>query len=134
MTIEIAKMTNVMGNPPEVLKILEHARDLITIPANWTQRAAARDGDGFGTGALNEVACSFCSVGAILRAHGNLNHDSSSTVGHRLYSDAIFILSRGMSEVDANSTTVPQFNDTKTHSEVLQAFDITIEGLRKAIG
>lgn len=57
---------------PEVLQILQNARDLIGDEFQWTKGAAARDEDGRAVYCGSDSAASFSANGALMRAQFNL--------------------------------------------------------------
>lgn len=104
----------------EPVDILKAARELIELPAGWSQGAYARDWTGRAVGLLQPQACQFCSVGAVARIAGSDRTFSLSTTG------AMSAL------MDAMSGDIPRFNDSHTHEEVLAAFDKAIDALSHA--
>ena len=92
-------------------QVLRDAKALISDPAKWTQKAAARDIEGAEVAFGDEDAVCWCALGAIWRAVPNNDVET----------DAIFALSNAM------GMGVPLFNDAHTHPEVLAAFDRAIE-------
>ncbi len=101
---------------PATLEILKAGRALIENPAHWTQRAFAIDCGGVDVGASSPNACSWCSIGALLKAG---NHDPL-TPGRRHLEQAI-------EQILGFAMDLDDFNDTHTHSEVLQVWDKAIE-------
>lgn len=93
------------------------ARDLISDPKRWTQGVLARDSNGNNDSVYGETACSFCASGALLR------------VSRGFFTEAIraLMVADGQDPNDLEAPTVPIFNDTHTHAEVLALFDRAIE-------
>jgi hypothetical protein len=100
------------------LEVLLEARALIAKPENWTQQAVARDRFGNGTSVLAENAISFCALGALCRAHGN-----------EMWAGRAFTpLSEEM------RPNIPTFNNSRTHADVLAAFERAIAAERAVLG
>jgi len=97
-------------NNAEVKQTLIKARELISKPENWTQRAAARTASGHRTSALSTNAVCYCAMGALLKI-------SPLYQGSR----HIDMLAKAMDD------SVAYYNDTHTHAEVLAMFDKAIE-------
>lgn len=91
--------------------ILKAARDLIAKPENWTQGTYARDARGNEIGVRSDIAVCFCSLGAISAVSGNCDDAGMAR-------DAIAALTRN---------GIVNFNDTHTHSEVLDLFSKAIK-------
>ncbi len=103
-------------------EILSQARALIEKPENWCQGSYARLADGREAFYENRNACSFCSVGAVRR----VQKDNELPAG-------IFYDTYGVKYLlaDAMEGHILRFNDSRTHAEVLQAFDKAIEQAKK---
>jgi hypothetical protein len=97
------------------LEILTAARAKIADEKNWCQEAFARDNDYDATRPKNPEACSWCSKGAIFAVVGEV-------LRTYVYLD---ILEKYM-EGD-----VPDYNDSRTHAEVMAAWDKAIAGCAK---
>jgi hypothetical protein len=96
-----------------VKEVLVAAKDEISNPKNWTQKVYARDSEGnFVSYDSSEAVC-WCSDGALNRV----------TPNYGIYSKAELVLK---SVMDGN---IINFNDTRTHEEVMQAFDKAISSL-----
>lgn len=93
--------------PSEVLRA---ARELISVPERWTQRAYARTVQGREIGPNEENAACFCSAGALQRAEG---------VFPRWYETKAY----KFLETATRVYSVTYFNDHHTHADVLAAFD-----------
>ncbi len=98
------------------LETLRAARQLISDPAKWTQGEMARDADGNGISANNDLATCYCSFGAIQF----VNKESTQIAASR-HLDHLCLSKFGIS--------VDVFNDTHTHAEVLALFDAAIAEL-----
>ena len=93
-------------------EILKAARKLIEKPENWTKGAFARSAKGSRVRPVYKGAVCFCSIGALQKV----------SVGGN-YTDAINFLRR---EVPEDCMGVMAFNDSRTHSEVLDLFSKAI--------
>lgn len=95
------------------LEILRAARELIGDPKCWCQKAYARAKDGEVCYGYREGVVRWCSVGAIQKITGEENHadDLADLLGDAMHGNAL------------------EFNDTHSHSEVLEAWDATIAKL-----
>ena len=99
------------------LQILKRARALIADEKNWTRDAYGYDAEGRMQTCPNQHSVCFCSVGAIAKA--SFTHPSDAE-----RSDAIKpVLSAG--GFDGVGELI-KFNDSHTHSEVLDLFDRAI--------
>jgi hypothetical protein len=99
-------------------ELLIKARALIANPENWTRMAFARDSEGVSVDELCDDAVCFCAVGAINRAkadHGYLGGDNPPMK-----------LMRGVVSQCFKNSLISEFNDTRTHAEVMFLFDKTI--------
>lgn len=100
----------------DVVDILTRARERINDPAKWHQ-GSFRDDDGM----HSADDCAVCAVGALNWAdHGYPEPAWKDTDG---FSAAYMVLRNTLTE------TIPGWNDapTRTHAEVLAAFDKAIE-------
>lgn len=93
------------------LQTLIAARELISEESRWTQGQYARDSAGHGSSPMSKTAVCFCSEGAILRVTREPND--------------VVLADRLLRKATGEPTYV--FNDTRTHTEVLAAFDRAIE-------
>ena len=94
-----------------VAEVLRAARAKIEKPEHWTQGVLSRDANGtpsFYAAAHTKAVC-WCASGAIFSAAGE--------------SDPLDALDAFRSMINGS---IPQFNDTHTHAEVLAAFDKAI--------
>lgn len=98
-------------------EILKAARKLIEKPENWTQGAFARDGKGRSE-SISRASC-FCIIGAIAKvARTNLGSPVPQPVLKALGFTA--------------HCRLAQFNDSATHSEVLDLFSKAIAAAETA--
>ena len=93
-----------------VLETLEAARKLITPEAAWTKGWYARDGAGNNVYASDDGAVCWCMWGAIGKVEGKRYADD--------WAWTLFRRVLGFSPVG--------YNDSRTHQEVLDAFDAAI--------
>ena len=100
-------------------EILIKARDLIADPAQWTQKASARDAQGTRKNAFADTATCWCSDGALVRV-SNQPADPSK------YSRA----GAALREAAGGHSYVVEFNDTHTHAEVMTMFATAIATAR----
>lgn len=101
-------------------QVLMKAKELIATPDTWTKDELAKDAFGVATDPLGPNARCYCSIGAVIKAH----HFYGSPAGTR----GRAYLSRAVREI-APETPVPpvsDYNDTRTHEEVLAMFDKAI--------
>jgi hypothetical protein len=87
------------------------ARALIEKPENWTQHRMSANKKGVSVPLDDPEATCFCSIGAISKIAGTLY----------LTNTAVKALSKAM------DIHPGYYNDTHTHAEVLQMFDLAIE-------
>ena len=104
-------MTTQTMKPSEILIA---ARELISVPDQWTQRIYARDKDGKSNWIHSSESVCFCSSGAIRRV-SRFDYASSMT----------FL-------VEEMGGEVTDYNDTHTHAEVIAAFDRAIVAAKDA--
>lgn len=105
----------------ENIKVLIHARKLITDPAHWTQGYAVRDAEGNSDVPIDKAVC-FCAIGACMRAEHDLKTAYAAS-SDPLY-DTLHELGIKYGLAD--------YNDSHTHEEVLALFDKTINRLKEA--
>lgn len=96
-------------------EILIEARKLIEKPENWTQGVDARDSRGIAVDYDHGGAVCWCAAGAISR------------IGKM--SDAVGDAERTM-RLAIGFGFISSFNDSRTHAEVLAAFDRAIEAAK----
>lgn len=96
---------------------LKAAKAIIASPSKWLQGAYAKDANGFACRGDNPQATCFCSLGA-LQAVNNCYSDAPSQ-------PAISVLKQFM------GGDVPEFNDSATHEQVMEAFDKAIAAAEK---
>lgn len=94
------KLSDIVNRLIEVIKRKKH----------WTQKVMARNAKGGQTSPTGKYACSFCSLGALDKVVENYEFEKT---WRRNAITARFDLLYG---------SVPFFNDTKTHKEVLAAW------------
>jgi Asp-tRNA(Asn)/Glu-tRNA(Gln) amidotransferase A subunit family amidase len=101
------------------LEILIEARRLIESPDNWTIQEFARDRNGHIAPVASEAAVCFCALGAIARA-------AKIEAGAACRSPAAEAL---LSAIGTSKRVgaVSDFNDTRSHPEVLALFDRAIK-------
>ena len=115
-------------------RILQDARNLIDDPERWTQGSLARNAEGETCQYSN--GHSFCLLGAIYRATFDDSSKSSdirdlifqglNPVG-RAEGIVIDIITERHPHDSTNSNGIGGFNDTSTHSMVLEVLDQAIE-------
>ena len=91
-------------------QILRKAKALIDSPEKWLKGSYAADEHGNALQIDNQIACKFCSVGALQKICDDAN----------VYFGAMFYLGR------ETSNNVAIFNDTHTHAEVMAKWDEAI--------
>jgi hypothetical protein len=103
------------------IEILKAARDLIAKPENWTHGAYARDIQGVAVPLSDDEATCFCAAGAIFRAGSFPEYEP---IPRHICEKFGF----------AYEATLAQFNDTHTHSEVLELFSKAISSAEEKQG
>ncbi len=98
--------------------ILSRAREILTPPEAWTQGASGRDAEGYACNVHLPRACSFCLMGAVAKAQGELK--GSVEAGAGAY--------QTLNRVVGREERLDLFNDDpqRTHSEILEVFDDAI--------
>lgn len=96
------------------LEILTKARDLISDPARWTQKAFARDNSGESINNRSSYAVCWCAMGAVYKTSSNNRASVPFSFLHA-----------------AAGMWAGNFNDTHTHAEVLAVFDKAIEAAKE---
>ena len=102
----------------KVIEILKTARALISDPANWIQNSFATNKQGVTCPSHSREATCWCATGAIFKA------ENGKDIGG--IAEGALMETLGTRHYDRH---VPQYNDSHTHAEVLQLFDVTIERL-----
>jgi len=103
----------------DVASVLKAAKELISDESRHDKGFLARDKEGFLCHPNSKDAHCFCSLGAVCHVAGKT---AKTTGGYdHLKKESLLILRKHM------SGSVTEFNDTKTHAEVLAAFDAAIE-------
>jgi hypothetical protein len=97
------------------LELLKAARQVISTPETWTQRATARDANGEKENALEPEAVCWCSWGALLKA------SSGGVPSSAAFMEAENCLNKAM------EGSYIYFNDSHSHEEVLAGWDKAIE-------
>jgi len=100
-------------NNAEIKQVLIKARELISKPENWTQRAVARTPEGHRTSALSTNAVCYCAMGALIKIYPL--YQGSRHIG---------TLAKAM-----GTTDIAHYNDNHTHAEVLAMFDKAVTAL-----
>jgi hypothetical protein len=94
------------------------ARQRIAEPEHWATRFYARDERGKNTNPQGTEAVSWCAMGALRAGEWTAPHCFN----------AEDFLQRAAQEITGYSTmTVPTFNDTYTHADVLAMYDLAIK-------
>lgn len=97
------------------LAMLRAARARIDSPSKWTRFSFARNSAGKGVPVQAQTAVRWCAIGA-LRG------------GEESYHYAQQFLTQAVIQITANPfLTVPEFNDTRKHVEVLAMYDLAIQ-------
>lgn len=100
----------------KVSEVLIAAKSLIDTPDKWIQGAYAADSSGCDIAPSSTNACKFCSIGALVR------------VGVGLYAN--YSVSEAYLTHAMRCDTISRFNDSHTHSEVMEAWDRAIEAAK----
>ncbi len=100
---------------------LKAARGLITDVNKWTQKFYARNKDGLPCGPTHPDAVRFCSIGAMY-----------AVTGKNTYGSVIDYLYKAVNQLaepkkEAETWGLAEYNDTHTHAEVLEVYDLAIE-------
>ena len=99
-----------------IARELKHAKAFIRDKEHWTQGKFARNPEGIQCDPLSADAFQFCAVGALRHVNGSAL--SVSYLSARFYLD-MAVNMMGIS-------TVLEFNDSRTHEEVMELYDIAI--------
>ena len=99
-------------------ELLIAAKAKIDTPSKWTQGYLARNSSNNRVSCFSPRAVCFCSSGALMVAEDDNNVSSYTTTRaqERL--------------VSAMGGSIPDFNDSHTHSQVMAAWDKAIENVR----
>ena len=103
------------------VEILKAARDLIAKPENWTQGESARDDRGRRVDVYSRRAKCFCSIGAIYRVSST---DEEANRSRKALID----------QLPMERRFITTFNDTHSHSEVLDLFSKAISSAEEKQG
>ena len=101
----------------ETKEILQKARDLITDPDKWTQKAYAKDSKGMTVSLWSKEATCWCALGALYSFNEDGIFELPGDTHSRLQDHA--------------GRDIVSFNDNSTHAEVLAAYDRAIESLEE---
>jgi hypothetical protein len=96
---------------------LRAALALIDSPEKWAQGASAKDSEGFIVALHAEDAVSFCSLGAL-----GIKCSDKGYLDNEAYESSRTYLKRA-----AGQRLITEYNDTRTHAEVMQMFDKAIQ-------
>ena len=94
---------------------LKLGKGFIADEKNWIKGFNAKNADGIVVDAQDDDAVCFCSVGAVLKT------------SERLYWPMYRTLLTVCRDIDPTTINVSQFNDSHTHAEVMQMWDIAIQ-------
>lgn len=85
---------------------------LIRNPDTWTQKEYAKDSDGYSTEPRLKAACSYCSLGAIIKFRQDETCDASYTIseGFTKWCNKIY------------DKPLHQLNDESSHDEIVQVW------------
>lgn len=113
-------------NPETTMSVLQQARELIADAEHWCQGADARDSLGRIVNIGVPRATAWCALGAIghICVAGYLGGSVQLLALIAVAEEAGIYLDGPVYK------TVPAYNDTHTHGEVLELFDRTIARLR----
>ena len=108
------------------LQILRQARELLSEESRWTQEAYARDVEGRVLYPNNPNATCFCAVGALRKVTG-----IESDMEPQVYDPLCELINTA--EMRGCVSCIPDYNDamSRTHAEVLDLFDRTIQRLEQ---
>lgn len=96
------------------VEILKAAKELISDPKRWTQGLFARNIEGLVSPVTSKDAVCWCAAGSLWRVDGpSPTIQSQREAAYELLSNAM-------------GGSVPDYNDTHTHIEVLAKFDEAI--------
>ncbi len=114
---------------PTTLEVLKQARQLISEPGHWTKGALARDKNHKQVPPLSPDACSWCSIGAVVKVVGS----EELAVGHLIpLNVAITALHPNLPTTSVGDFNDGNFNRFRNHSEVLAVFDEAIKNARNS--
>lgn len=107
----------------DVTSILKAAKELLSDESRHIKRALATSREGSLCNPHSKAAYCFCSMGAVQHVAGA----TTKTTGDydHLKEGSLLVLRKHM------RGSITQFNDTRTHVEVLAAFDAAIEESKK---
>lgn len=102
------------------LQILEAGLALIRDPNKWAQQFLALNAQNDEVEPLDPTACSWCSIGALVKASGNPLFEGFAEMRH---------LEQAIGE---NTPGIAVFNDYSTHEQVIKVWEKAIEYARSA--
>lgn len=108
-------MNNLKYNT-ETVRILTHAKALISDKEHWIQNDFATNANGKSILIGDDMATNFCAVGANQKAAGF----GKSDISRPYLVAATYIMTLGA------HSHIAKFNDSATHEEVMELFDIAI--------
>lgn len=122
----------------EALDILIEARRLLSDKSHWTRHVYGRDSGGNTKHVTDSAACSFCSLGAVIKAGNTILGSEFLGVGQALEGSptitaALTLLRDSLPSGYAVSDSyfnVAALNDEQSHLEVLALFNRAIERAR----
>lgn len=103
------------------VEILTKARELISDESRWTRGSYAVTDEGRFTQPWEDDACRFCALGAIKKA-GGFRDDSNP---------AAKFLGEVLRAQFVDNGRVDDFNDARSHAEVIALFDRAIAAARE---
>jgi hypothetical protein len=110
--------------------VLQKAKALISNRDNWTQQCEARNKDLQPCPPNHPDAVAFCIIGAVHNVCGlDCDDPTESLPEHKVSRDAYDILQDAVIQItdgQREDYTVEQYNDTRTHSQVLEMLDTAI--------
>src|SRR6478736_5543404 len=100
--------------------VLTKALTLVENPATFTTNSLARDADGMSVYALDERAVCWCSLGAVIKAGGELGHDTDLVTGAALSLLHDKVRKLGIVNGFVPMNNMADFNDTASHDRVVK--------------
>lgn len=99
------------------LELLIQAQDKIRDPKNWTRDHYALDAEGNSVSRYSEAAVCFCSLGALEALFDGTDERESDV---RRARDFLYDAAAMLTETQES---VAQYNDTRTHAEVMAMWE-----------
>lgn len=115
-----------MSKPLTALGTLVAARKLIENPNNWIKGALARDSNNFIINVKDQMACKFCTSGAVQKVT-DYAHDLTPYHEAYIYLDKAAITLNNSYNTGYIHRPCVAFNDACTHDEVMDMFDLAIK-------